>query len=360
MSDQEGSVVQIAHVFTRKTYVASACLLATAVITVALSAPIAEAGRICPQQVLRVPNAPIAFAAFGGNPSQLTNNAFRDDDAALSPDGRRVAFFSWRDDARNGELYLMNASGRVAAQRITSNAVAERSPSWSTDGRKIAYAAEVDGDMEIHIVEATWPENGNRRVEVFRSPGFDDSPSWSPDGSSLVIESTRFNGALEIVKINLQDGGVQRLTHNNRFDAQPSWSPDGRSIAFVSQRENDGNDYEIYKMDANGDNQMPLTRNDTQNYDPSWSPGSNNLVYTTVLRDGWSSNLQIVNTGTRHVQTFDYKKYDGAPDWSPDGRRIIFSSNSDNEDSELFQIDAPHVVNLPTANGGMIGCANLP
>ena len=92
------------------------------------------------------------------------------------------------------------------------------------------------------------------------------SPSWSPDGKRIAFVSKR-DGRWEICVMDADGGNLRNLTNNRRNDSSPSWSPNGKRIVFDSQR--DGN-LEIYVMDANGNNRRRLTKHGGHDFGPAW------------------------------------------------------------------------------------------
>src|SRR6188508_387922 len=96
----------------------------------------------------------------------------------------------------------------------------------------------------------------------------DGSPSWSPDGRRIAFYSDR-DGNAEIYVMNADGSGVRRLTNTKADEGYPSWSPDGRTITFDSDR--DGN-FEIYAMDADGSNPRRLTNHPARDVSASWAP----------------------------------------------------------------------------------------
>ena len=110
-------------------------------------------------------------------------------------------------------------------------------------------------------------DGGNQRN--LSNNDFDDwSPSWSPDGKRIAFMSDRKgDGKRQIYVMDTNGGNQRRLTNNRHDDHSPSWSPDGKRIAFTSTRA--GNS-EIYVMGANGGNPRNLTNNRHANYSPAW------------------------------------------------------------------------------------------
>ena len=142
---------------------------------------------------------------------------------------------------------------------------------------RIAFVSERDGNMEIYVMDN---DGGNPR-RLTNNPLDEWYPSWSPDGKRIAFTTS---GAMDIRVENRQiyvmdnDGGnPRRLTNNRRNDWNPSWSPDGKRIAFVSDR--DGHDWQIYVMDNDGGNPRRLTNNRRNDWNPSWSPDGKRIAF---------------------------------------------------------------------------------
>jgi tricorn protease-like protein len=178
-------------------------------------------------------------------------------DPSWSPDGRQIAFAQFP-----GFIYVMNADGS-SPTRLTDGSTLERDPSWSPDGRQIAFTG-VDGDLDIYVMNA----DGSAPRQLTNNSFRDVASSWSPDGSKIAFQSER-DGNAEIYVMNVDGSSQIRLTNNPASDASPTWSPDGRQIAFASNR--DGN-FEIYVMNADGSSPTRLTNDPADDYEPAWSP----------------------------------------------------------------------------------------
>jgi TolB protein len=215
--------------------------------------------------------------ADGSGLRRLTRGPAWDGGPAWSPDGRKIAFQRtippgegsgppWQSD-----VYVINVDG-TGERNLTGDGVSG-GPTWSPDGRRIAFASS--GGIDVMSAD------GTGRQRLVRNRG--GLPSWSPDGRKILFLRYSSRGR-EVRKGNIQTfipyvhvmnangSAVQRLTRI----AQPSeslpyysWSPDGRKIAFVTKR--DGN-FEVYVMDADGSGQRNLTRNPAPDRSPIWSP----------------------------------------------------------------------------------------
>ena len=275
--------------------------------------------------------------ADGGNLRRLTNNRHDDYSPSWSPDGKRIAFSSDRDghviDGRpTSEIYVMEADGGNS-QNLTNNPGNDRDPSWSPDGKRIAFASERDGNFNVEIY--VMDNDGSNQQRLTNNPLDDQSPSWSPDGKRIVFSSqraghfeTKFAITHEIYVMDADGGNQQRLTENRKNDWFPSWSPDGERIAFASDRKGDLQNFEIYVMDADGGNQQRLTENRVYDWSPVWSPDGERIAFYS-LRDGNAEIYVMDADGDNPQNLTNHPDVDANPAWlnspfsvSPAGKKF--------------------------------------
>ena len=231
----------------------------------------------------------------GDNQQNLTNDPNNDAFPAWSPDGKRIAFISDRDG--NAEIYVMDNDGNNQ-QNLTNNPDNDFYPSWSPDGKRIVFASDRDGHFigefgitsEIYLMDA----DGGNQQRFTENRNNDESPSYSPDGKWIAFMADR-KGNYEIYVMDADGGNQRRLTENRGDDVSPSWSPDGKRIAFSSERDRHPDvmqgwfTSEIYVMDADGGNQQNLTNNPHGDANPAWfnSPFSVSPAGKKFTMWGW-------------------------------------------------------------------------
>ncbi len=145
------------------------------------------------------------------------------------------------------------------------------------------------------------------------------SPLWG----KIVFYSDQ-DGNYEIYTMDANGNNPTQLTFNAAADSSPVWSPDGRQIAFESDRDENK---EIYLMDADGTNQRNLTNHPASDSSPTWSPGGSRIAFTSTRNN--PSSLFVMNAdGSNVKQITRHGRFIDKPKWSPDGTQFAFGSYS--------------------------------
>ncbi len=187
-----------------------------------------------------------------------------------SPDGTRIAFAGSRDG--NSEIFLLNVSNG-SLTRLTNNPALDTSPSWSPTGREIAFVSDRSGNPQVYLMDA---EGTNVRRLTYDG-NWNDLPAWSPRGDKIAYCSrglatdtcpdAKARGHFDLFVRDLATQKTARLTCGTGNNEDPRWSPDGRHLVFASDR---AGNYDIYEMDADGQNQRRITRGGNS-FNPDWS-----------------------------------------------------------------------------------------
>jgi TolB protein len=251
----------------------------------------------------------------------------------------KIAFTSDRDgdrikgpvqDRGVSNLYIADYDG-ARQTRITISRAQDISPVWAPDGRAIAFSSWRSGYQDLYVI---FPYGGPAIQNPTQGTASKQSwlPAWSPDGSRIAFTSSR-DGNPEIYVMNRDGSGVQRLTNHPMIDSTPTWSPTGTQIAFASDRSGSP---QIYVMNADGTGLVQITRESWCDR-PTWSPAPfNEIAYSS--RMGGGNNIRIYEFQTQATRTVtDGIGNNESPAFAPNGRHLAFVSSRAGRD-QIFTI----------------------
>ncbi len=229
-----------------------------------------------------------------------------------SPDGKQLAYVSF--EKQKAVVYTQDAASgarRVVADFRGSNSA----PAWAPDGQQLAVTLSRDGGSQIYLIGR---DGGNPR-RLTTSSAIDTEPVFAPDGSRLYFVSDR-GGSPQIYRTALSGGNVERVTFSGAYNVSPAISPDGRTLAYIARQ---GNAYRLVTLDLSGGSSssaQPVALTDTSDDErPSFAPNGKLIIYasraqardvlmTTTLDGKIKARLVSSNVDVRE------------PVWGPYGR----------------------------------------
>ncbi|MFA5802672.1 MAG: hypothetical protein WC911_09400 [Thermoleophilia bacterium] len=268
---------------------------------------------------------------------------------AWSPDSNSLLFTRFRNgyNAEPADLFTVDLSSSGIRALISDGSGNVNLPgsSWNPLTERIVFSSSREPHDEIYIIG----DHGSPGDEVKitnRANMVAYEPSLSPDGQWVVFESHELdvddNGI--IVKYML-DGTIpyQNLTNPGEDCRQSNWSPAGDKILY--QKVDDGQ-WEIWIMNIDGTNHQKVTSGSGDKTDASFSPDGQWILYSSNEPGLAFANLFITPaSGGNAIRITHYEGYDGAPAWSPDGKKIVFESYpgdpDDSSGTTLLIIDVP-------------------
>lgn len=222
-----------------------------------------------------------------------------------SPDGKRIAYVSF--DRGNSSIYIQNlaSSGR---ELIASFRGINGAPSFSPDGSKLAMTLSRSGNPEIYVMDL-----GSKQLrQITNHFGIDTEAVWSADGSTLYFTSDR-GGRPQIYQASAAGGGATRLTFQGSYNARATVSADGKKIATA---QGNGNSYRIALMDRALGNRWTTLSPGNLDESASFAPNASMLLY--AAKEGGRSVLYTVSADGRARQRLPVE---GAnvqePAWGP-------------------------------------------
>ncbi len=265
---------------------------------------------------------------------------------AWSADGRELVY------SMQGSLWRQ-ALGTTLARQLTNGPGYDHQPDASPNGRFVAYVSYRGEAIELRMLETatgkSWPLTENQAVNV--------EPRFSPDGSRLAYVSTAFEGRWHVHVMELKDGqagSVTRVTpdvesplpryYYGKFDhyLSPSWSPDGTELILVSNRGRIYGTGGFWRMQATAGALPRELRYEETTWKarPDWSRDGKRVVYSSYAGGQWHQ-LWLMTAAGGDVFPLTYGDFDAtAARWSPDAKRIAYVSNEDGN-TALRVIDVP-------------------
>jgi TolB protein len=306
--------------------------------------------------------APQAGESHFANIRQITFGG-ENAEAYFSRDGQWLTFQSTRDGRACDQQYVMRVDG--SDLKRVSNGNGKTTCGWFLpDGQRLFFASShahdstcpprpdpskgyVWGLDRFDIYTANRDGTGLRRLtnyNVYTAEGV-----LSPDGKQIVFTSLK-DGDLDIYTMNVDGTNVRRLTTTPGYDGGPWWSPDGSKIVYrawhppdsagladyqglLAQRMVRPSRMELWVMNADGSDQRQITKLGGANFGPSWTPDGRRIVFSSNYKTPRSRNFELflVNLdGSGLEQLTHHEEFDGFPMFSPDGKRIVWASNRGN------------------------------
>jgi TolB protein len=259
----------------------------------------------------------------GSNVQAITEGEYPHLSPSWSPDGRYIAFTSY--EFKNPELFIYDTQTRIK-KRLTNNLGLDSGANFSADGKWIAYTSSRGDDTDIFM---TSPQGIGKKL-LLEGSGLDVDPKFSPDGKHIAFVSGRF-GNPHIFVAGLEKGdtpkvnGDKRLTYAGWYNATPNWSPDSDKIVFAGY-DKDINRWDAFLMNPDGSQLERLTLKNGDNESPSFSPNGQLIAFqSNRVGDGngkAQGNLWIMNRdgSNQHKLTVPGFYDIAAPMWSSNRR----------------------------------------
>ena len=289
-------------------------------------------------------------------------------DCTKTPYGKIVEIWSSRGSivfvsTRSGfsEIHTMSSTGENVQQLTNSGIKAVANPVWSPDRTKIAFQGGFDVGREIYVMNA----DGSGIVRLTDNTWWDDSPSWSPDGSQCVYQSFVPAGmsADSLLCVVSSTGGAPTCITRAQLGGEGGFDPDwsGSWIYFTGVHRDPATpsliNHDIYRVKPDGTGfDKYLRTDDLEEEAPRAHPDTGVLVFTASAWSGSSWGERQIYTlasgGGTPVRRTTTSVHELDPCWNPDGKKIAFTSHRDgNAEIYVMSADGSGLVNLTNHPG---------
>ena len=197
------------------------------------------------------------------------------------------------------------------------------SPSWSPDGKSVAYVSFETGMAKVYIQEIA---SGKREAVLSKETQI-SSPSWSPDGKYLSLTLYQ-DGNAEIYILRLRDRALTRMTNQFAIDTESSWSPKGNKILFTSGRSGSP---QIYELDLRKLNPKAkrVSFEGTYNAKASYLPNEEGIIFVHRSNDGLF-HIALKYKKENFIRVLTEAKMDESPSVAPNGNMVIYGIKEKN------------------------------
>jgi len=215
------------------------------------------------------------------------------------------------------ELQIADADGANAQTALASKEPII-SPTWSPDGSRLAYVSFESKKPVVYV----HPLSSGQRHVAANFKGSNSAPAWAPDGRKLAVVLTKEGGS-QLFTLNVDGSGVNRLASSSGIDTEPFYSPDGKFIYFTSDR---GGSPQIYRIPSSGGAAQRMIFVGSYNAPPRLSADGKSMAY--ISRNAGRFQLTLMDIETKQIQTLTDTDKDESPSFAPNGRMIIYASET--------------------------------
>lgn len=227
------------------------------------------------------------------------------------------------------EIYIARTDGGDRRQ-LTNSPGPDLYPRVSPDGRRIAFVSERDGNAEIYVMN----RDGSEQTRLTNHATEDTLPAWSPDGRRIIFRSSR-GGNADLFIMNADGSGVTPVTRTTEREGHVSWSISDR-LAFnvtLSGR------YQLFTSAIDGSDRLQLTYSEVDEWSPEWSPDGGRLLFLSQ-RNNEGGIFTMAPDGSDVRQVYDTPAGEWGAVWSADGTQIVFTVDAGDGTSDVFIMNA--------------------
>jgi TolB protein len=266
----------------------------------------------------------------GGTPRRVTRTAGHGGACSFAPDGG--ALICHRYASGSGDLFRIGLDGSETA--LTSGPAWDYKPNPSPDGRWIAYTRTDEGPSAIELM----PAGGGPGTAIANSGHPDRWPGWTSSSDRLFFHRLVEEGTA-VRLLDRATGAVRTLVEGDERPLQAALDPAGTRVAFCAQRE--GHTVVRVRDLASGATRT-VAGEGRGACSPRWSPDGRTLAF--ALRDAERWEIATIGADGAGLRVWTAGRaglagMDGPMDWSPDGRMIVFQSDTRAFESDLYVLD---------------------
>ncbi len=300
---------------------------------------------------------------------QVTSGLPRAGEGYFSPDMKQIIYQAYPIGYPFYQIYVQDLDGKTP-RRISPGRGRTTCSYFGVDGKTLLFASAHTNPELPHLERKAREQTGRRRYEwdfdefmdiytcdldgtnlnrLTDTPGYDAEGSYSSDGKQIVFTSTR-DGDPDIYIMDADGGNVRQITNVDGYDGGPFFSPDDQWIIFRSDRDKE-HMLQIYMVSVDGKHEVQLTNNlDEVNWAPYFHPSGKYFVWTKAnyARGPRFAKFNLYTMDLKYqdgkpvagevTQITDTPSADVLPVFSPDGKKLMWTSTRGPEESSQLWI----------------------
>ena len=224
-----------------------------------------------------------------------------------------------KDNKKRYQLAIADSDG-YNEKIIYSSSQPLMSPSWSPDGTSLVYVSFVNGRPEIYMQNIY----SAKKTKLASFQGLNNAPRWSPDGKYLALTLSK-DGNPEIYIMNVNSRKLTRITRSYAIDTEPEWLPNSQGLIFTSDR---GGSPQLYEVKLKSYQAEGRARRLTfeGNYNSRPSVSSDGRYIAMVHRTQGQFRIAVLDRESQHFNVLTKGRLDESPSFAPNGRMIIYAT----------------------------------
>lgn len=237
--------------------------------------------------------------------------------------GSRIYYVS-RNSAGHKEIWAMDYDGQNKEQLTKYRSIC-LGPAVSPDGLRLAFTTFREGTPKLYMHSL---ETGRRLQFYNQDASLNTTPTFTPDGESIIFASSA-SGSSQIYEADLDGRNLRRISYSRTIDVHPHVNPKtGQQIVFTSGQSGIP---QVYIMDKDGANRRRLSGGQGDAVQAAWDPQGENITFSwTRGFEPGNYNVFIMNVATEKLVQLTFGQgRNEHPTWSPSGTHIVFASDRD-------------------------------
>jgi TolB protein len=257
----------------------------------------------------------------------------------------KIAYVVVQRGANRPTRYILEVSDQDGydARPLLVSSEPIMSPSWSPNGRLIAYVSFEKKEAGIYIHDVA---TGSRRL-LSEFPGINGAPAWSPDGRQLALVLSK-GGSPNIYTQDINGGALKQITNDFYINTEPAWAPDGQSLLFTSNRSGGP---QIFQADLSSRKISRLSFNGDYNARASYAPDGKTV--TMIHRVSGVYHIALLDLDTGRLRVLNQSMGDSSsPSMAPNGSMILYDTVENGHNVlAMVSSDGSVQLRLPARNG---------